>query len=516
MSTAISKAASSAPQIAQQDPRRWRALAALGLVQFMLVLDLTVVNIALPKIQHDLGFSRPGLAWVVNGYALMAGGLLLLGGRLADIFGRRRLFLAGVGLFALASAISGAAAGPAMLVTGRFAQGGGEALAAPAALGMIALLFSDPRERMKALGIWGGLTGLGGTTGSVISGVLTSYVSWRWIFFINLPVAVFVLLIVPRLVGESRMVRDDHRLDVAGAVTVTGGLVAVVYGMLQAASHPVGSPQVLVPLLGGIGLLVAMLVIETRSKAPLIPLRFFANRTRVTANVVTLFYTAAFFTYVFLMTLFEQQVLGFSPLRGGLFYLPLGISIGLGIGIGTGLMQRIGVRPVLSLGFFGAAVGLLLSSRVHPGTSYLGGILPGMVVLGVCSGLTFQATVNAALHKVTGQDSSLASAVQNVVQNAGGGLGLACLVTLALRDASAQVHRGTTAAAAAANGYALAFRLGAVLLAIGGVATLLFLERVAATPPGPGAEPGPASEASPAAGESRAAEPEASGAVTSA
>src|SRR5580700_2487474 len=233
--------ATSAGQVSDSttpDPRRWKALGVLGLIQFMLILDVTVVNVALPRIQHDLGFTRPGLAWVVNGYVLTAGGLLLLGGRMADILGRRRLFLLGVGLFAAASASCGAAVDPGMLVASRFVQGAGEALAAPASLGLIAVLFPDPRERMKALGLWGGIAGIGGTTGTVISGALTDLASWRWIFYINLPVALFALVMVPRLVTESRMVRDAHRPDYAGAATGTAGLVAVVDGLLQAADHP--------------------------------------------------------------------------------------------------------------------------------------------------------------------------------------------------------------------------------------------------------------------------------------
>jgi MFS family permease len=294
--------------VANPDSRRWRALAVLGLIQFILVVDVSIVNVALPRIQHDLHFSHAGLAWVVNGYVLMAGGLLLLGGRLADMFGRRRLFLLGVGLFALASATSGAAVSPAMLVSSRFGQGVGEALAAPAALGLVVVLFPDPRERIKALGIWGGLAGLGGTTGSVLSGVLTDFASWRWIFYINLPVAIFALLMVPRLVSESRMAGERQRIDFGGAATATGGLVAIVYGLLAAARHPWGSSQVLLPLLGGVCLLVLTVAIEARSDAPLIPLRFFANRTRAVANFASLFSTAAFFSWVFLMTLFEQQV----------------------------------------------------------------------------------------------------------------------------------------------------------------------------------------------------------------
>jgi EmrB/QacA subfamily drug resistance transporter len=491
MSTVNSETTSSAHQIAPPDPRRWRALAVLGLIQFMLILDVTVVNVALPRIQHDLGFSRPGLAWVVDGYVLMAGGLLLLGGRLADLFGRRRLFLAGVSVFALASAACGAAAGPAMLVSARFVQGTGEALAAPASLGLIALLFPDPRERMKALGIWGGIAGLGGTSGTVISGALTDLASWRWIFYINVPIALFALLMVPRLVPESRMVREHHRVDFTGAITGTGALVAIVYGLLQAASHPWGSWPVLLPLLGGLALVAATVAVEAHSAAPLIPLRFFTNRTRVVANIATLLFSSAFFTYFFLLTLFEQLVLGYSPLQGGLSYLPFGLGIGAGIGLSTALMPRLGVRPLLSAGFLGGAAGLLMTSWIHVGTSYAGGVLPGMIVLGVFSGLTFPASINAALHEVTGQDASLASGVQNAMQAVGGALGLACLVTLALRHAAGQIRHGVLPGVAATHGYVLSFRIGAALLAVGGVGVLVLLEHVTAQPRSPLAELSP-------------------------
>ena len=344
MSTATSQDESARAGDEAADPRRWRALAVLGLIQFMLVLDMTVVNVALPRIQHDLKFSALGLAWVVNGYVLMAGGLLLLGGRMADIFGRRRLFLAGVSVFALASIVGGAAVAPAMLVTSRFAQGAGEAMAAPASLGLIVLLFPNPAERVKALGIWGGIAGLGGTSGTVISGALTDLASWRWIFYINVPIALIALILVPKLVSESKMVRREHRIDFAGAITATGGLVAIVDGLLQAADHAWGDWQVLLPLLGGIALLLLTVAIEARVPDPLIPLRFFANRTRVTANLVGLLSTAGFFTYVFLQTLYQQQVLDYSPLKSGLSYLPIGLGLGAGIGVSTGLMPKLGVK----------------------------------------------------------------------------------------------------------------------------------------------------------------------------
>jgi MFS family permease len=375
-----------------------------------------------------------------------------------------------------------------MLLTARFVQGLGEALAAPASLGLIALLFPDPRERMKALGIWGGIAGLGGTSGTVISGVLTDLASWRWIFFVNLPVALLALLLVPRLVSESRMVRVSARPDYAGAITGTGGLIAVVDGLLQAASHQWGSRQVLIPLLGGVALLLLMVWIEANSSSPLIPLSFFANRTRVVTNFVTLFFSSSFFSYFFLLTLFEQQILGWSPLKGGLSYLPFGFSIGAGIGLGTALMPRLGVKPLLAAGFFGCAVGLFLTSGIDVHSTYPSAVLPGMIVLGFFSGICFPAIGNAALHEVTGQDSSLASGVQNAMQQVGGAIGLSCLVTVALRHAASQIHHGVAPGAAATSGYVLSWRIGAVLLTIGGVLVLFLLEHVTATPRNPNAE----------------------------
>jgi EmrB/QacA subfamily drug resistance transporter len=472
---------------AQYDPRRWKALAVLALVQFMLILDITVVNVALPSIKTDLGFSQAGLAWVVNGYTLMAGGLLLLGGRLSDLLGRRRLFLIGVALFALASLTCGLAVAPAMLVASRFVQGTGEALAAPAALGLVALLFPDPLERMKALGIWGGLAGLGGTTGVVISGALTDLASWRWIFLVNLPVALFALITVPRLVSESRMDRAvtavRRRLDIWGPITATAGLVAVVDGLLQAATDPWVSVSVLLPLLGGAALLVGFVLIEARIEAPLIPLRFFTDRTRVVINFVTLFFSSAFFAYFFLLTLYMQQTLRFTPLQAGLAYVPFGLAIGAGIGLSTALMPRLGVKPLVVTGFFGSAVGLFLTGGIAPTSGYLGGILPGMLVLAVSSGISFTAVGNASLHRVTRQDASLASGVQNAVQQVGGAIGLSCLVAFALRHAADQVRHGDSIARAFTDGYVLAFRIGAVLLAVGGVLVSLLLERVESASP---------------------------------
>ena len=474
----------------EPDPRRWKALVMLAFVQFMLVLDVTVVNVALPRIKHDLGFSQPGLAWVVNGYVLMAGGFLLLGGRLADLFGRRRLFLLGVAVFALASVVCGSATVPGTLVSGRFVQGTGEALAAPAALGLIALLFPDVNERMKAMGIWGGISGLAGVSGVVISGLLTDLASWRWIFFLNVPIAVVALVVVPRLVAESQMKRESKHVDFTGAIIGTAGLVAIVDGLLQAATRPWGSGRVLLPLLGGVVLVGVMGLVEARSRAPFIPMRFFTNRTRVLANVFGLFFTAAFISYFFLMTLFQQQILHFSPLRGGVSYVPFGLSMFVGVGLGTGLMQKLGVKPLFAAGFFGVAIGLVLTSGMGVGTHYASGVLPGMIVIGVSSGLIMPGGAVAALHQVTEQDSSLASGVQNAVQQVGGALGLAGLVTLALRHALTGVQHGTAPDVAATTGYALSFRVTAVVLTICGVLLLLLMENISGQQPNqPAASP---------------------------
>jgi EmrB/QacA subfamily drug resistance transporter len=453
-------------QAAPPDQRRWTALAVIALIQFILVLDVTVVNVALPHIQTSLGFSRAGLAWVVDGYVLTAGGLLLLGGRLADLLGRRRMFLVGVSVFAIASALSGASADAGMLVASRFLQGAGEAIASPAAFGLVALLFTEPTERAKAIGIFGGVAGLGGTLGPVISGLLISAGSWRWIFFVNVPVAIFAVIAVSRLVQESRAERRPvgaGQADVAGALLGTGGLVGIVYGFIAAGSHPWGSPQVWIALIaGGIGL-VAFVFRERTAAAPLVPTGFLRNPTRVTTNAATVLFSAVFFTVFFLLTLYLQEVEHYSAIRTGVAYLPFGVVIGLGIGAATAFVPRFGVKAVLGVGVAIFAGGVLLLSRVTVHGGYWGHIFPGMAVMALGSGLIFASSGNGSMHEVSGEDASLASGVQSTAQQVGGAVGLAVLATLALRHAHSAVAHGVAQASASTNGMVLAVRVGSVV-----------------------------------------------------
>ena len=449
-------------EIASIDPRRWKALFVLALVQFMIIIDITVVNVALPSIQRSLHFTGDSLAWVVDGYALMAGGLLLFGGRVGDLFGRKRLFLIGTALFAVASFTSGAAQNHTMLVISRFAQGAGEALASPAALALVVLLFTDPGERTRALGIWSGLAGLGGTMGVLISGLIVNFVSWRWIFFVNIPIAAIAIALIPGLVSESRAERTSRRIDVPGAVLVTGGVLALIDGFLAASHHSWGSSAVVVPLVIGVAALVAMVVVESRTRDPLIPIIFFANRTRVSANVATAVMASGMFGMFFLLTLYLQQVLHYSPLKTGVAYAPFGLGMVAGIVVSTKVLERVGAKGVTTVALAIAGFGMFLLGGVTTHGSYVGNLLPTILLLSFGMGAAFPALQIAALHQVSAEDAGLGSAVQNTVVQIGGSLGLAVLVTLALRRAASSVASGASAAVAATNGYALAFR-GAAL-----------------------------------------------------
>ncbi|MBI3687534.1 MAG: MFS transporter [Actinobacteria bacterium] len=470
------------------DPRRWRALAVLALVQFMIAIDNTVVNVALPSVQRSLGMSPTGLAWVVNGYLLAAGGLLLLGGRVADLVGRRRIFLIGTAVFALASLTAGTAQSGGALIASRFGQGIGEALAAPAALSLVPILFADQKERIKALGIWGAIAGLGAMVGVLLSGVLVDFVGWRAIFLLNLPIAVIPLVLVPRLTNENRSPEVGRSLDLPGAVLVTAGVGGVVYGLLNATGHAWSSLSVTGPLVAGLILLALFVSVESRSRSPLVPMRFFANRTRVSANLCTVIVAGTMMSMFFLIVLYVQQGLGFSPLQSGLAYIPFMVAFAPGIGLSTNLLPRLGSRVIIVVGFLVAAGGMLLFSQVPANGSYLADVLPGMVVLGFGLGLVNPALQNAALHEVSDTDAGLASGIQTTVMQAGSALGLAALVTISLRHSATAVATGMAPHAAAAAGDRLAFLIAAFALAAGAVLAAVLFQSPAR---GAGATAGP-------------------------
>ncbi|MEU9504833.1 MFS transporter [Micromonospora sp. NPDC048170] len=463
----------SASTAAASTGRRRSALIVLCLVQFMLVLDDTVVSVALPSVRDDLGFGTAGLAWVVNAYFLAFGGLLLLSGRAADLLGRRRVFLGGVALFGAASLACGLAQEPWQLVAGRFAQGTGAAMASPAALSLITLLFPGTRERAKALSIWGGIAGLGGTTGLVISGALTDLTSWRWIFLINLPVAVLALALLPRLVAESRATRQA-RLDVPGAVLGAGAVLSLVYGLLQAIESGWDDAAVVGPLLLAAVLTVLFLTVESRTAEPLVPLAFLAFRPRAVANGATLLFSAAFYAMAFLLMIHLQTVLGYGPLKAGVAYLPYGAGILAGMWLCSHAVIRLGMRRILVVSFLISAAGLLLLSGVAPNDSYASGVLPGMLVTSLGCGLSLPALTVAAVTGTTEENAGLGSAVLSSVQQVGGAVGLAVLVTLAARRSDALAD-STSPLAAATEGFSFALTVAAAVLVLGAVliATLL-------------------------------------------
>lgn len=443
-------------------------------MQFMLILDVSIVNVALPEIQQDLGFTSAGLPWVLDGYVLMAGGLLLLGGRLGDVLGRRRMFLAGVVLFGIASVACGLAQNPAQLVTARFVQGIGEALAAPAALGLIAILFTERGERAKAIGYFGGISGFAGTAGPILSGVLVEYASWRWIFLVNIPIAIVALLLVPRLVSAQRpSVREP--IDVPSAVTIALGFTGIVYGAIEAAEESWTSLLVLGPILGGIALLFGAAVYQAKASYPLVPLRFFTDRTRIAANVVTIFFFSVFFTQFFFVTLYLQNVVGFSALETGFSFLPFGVMIGVGIAIATNLTPLIGLRPVLTTGTIVTGVGILLFTRISPDGSFLTEVLPASLAVALGSGLALPCLGNGAVTNVTEDDAGLASGLQQALQQVAGAIGLAVLASIALRRADDLQASGLSPGEATVDGYRLAFFVGAGLLAAATLASATLL-----------------------------------------
>lgn len=468
-------AAPTATTAAIPDPRRWVALWVLSSVQLMLILDTTVVNVALPAIRDALGFSSTGLVWVVNGYALASGGLLVLGGRLGDLLGRRRVFLSGVAVFAVASLACAAAQEAWQLVVGRFGQGVGTALATPTALALVSLLFPAARERARALAIWGGLTGIGGAAGVLLSGALTDLAGWRWIFLINIPIAIVSLVLVPRLVRAAEPADGSRRLDLPGAALVTVGLVLVIDGLLRAGDDGWVSGAVLARLVGGAMLLIAFVAVESRTAEPLTPLVFFRHRTRLAAYAATAISATSMASVFFFLTLYLQGVLGWSAFQTGLAWTPFGFAMLGGVtlaGMGT---HRIGLRWMLALGFTTSAGGLLVLTRLGTTASFAVEVLPAMLLIAFGLGVCLPVIQGAALAGTSDRDAGLASGVHATLSNLAGSVGLAVFVAVTAERMRSGVASGEPLPVATTAGYTLAWLVGAAALLTGAVLGVVFV-----------------------------------------
>ncbi|HKH19089.1 MAG TPA: MFS transporter [Solirubrobacteraceae bacterium] len=465
------------PQQLPQD-KKWLALALLALAQFVVVLDASIVNVALPSIGSDLEFSQDDLSWVVNGYTLFFGGFLLLGGRMADLLGRRRLFVAGLVLFALASLAGGLATSSGMLIAARAVQGLGAALLSPAALSLVTVIFAEGAERNKALGVWGAVAGSGGAAGVLLGGVLTEYAGWEWVLFVNVPIGILAAVAAWRLLPESRNTGSRH-FDVAGAVSVTAGLSLLVYTIVDANNAGWTSGQTLGLAAVALALLAAFVAIELRSKAPLVPFGFFRNRTITGTNVVGLLVAMALFSMFFFVSLYMQMVLGYDALEAGLAYLPLAGGIIVSAGIASGLVTRFGFKPILVTGLVLTAIGLVWFSQVEVGGSYVGDILFPSLVAAVGLGFAFVPMTIAAVSGVEAHEAGLASGLINTSQQVGGALGLAILAAIAnsRTDELMEAADGAQSALpyALTEGFQIAFIVGAAFAVVGAIlaATLI-------------------------------------------
>jgi EmrB/QacA subfamily drug resistance transporter len=432
--------------------RRWLVLAVTVAAQFMVILDVSVVNVALPSIKHDLHFSQEGLQWVITAYSILFGGMLLLGGRLADLLGRRRLFMAGVAVFALGSLLSGLAWSEGALIVSRGMQGLGGALLAPAALSIVVTTFREGRERNMALGVWGAISGVGGAVGVLLGGVLTSYLSWSWIFFVNLPVGVAILAVSPWLLHESRAAVAHRHFDVFGATSVTAGLMVLVYAITRASQHG-WSNGITVGLFAAAAALVAAFVaIEARSPAPLLPLRIFRLRTLAAANATMLTVGAAAFGQFFLLTLYLQEVLRYSALKTGFAFIAITVTLIAVTNLAQKLTTRRGARPVLSAGLVLTAAGGALYARMPADGHYFWNVFPGLLLSGVGLAFTFVPVMIASLTGVEPADAGVASGLINTSRQIGGSIGLAALTTIA---ATASSHYASSHAVPAFSGPAL-------------------------------------------------------------
>jgi EmrB/QacA subfamily drug resistance transporter len=453
--------------------RKWLALAALAVAQFMVFLDETVVNVALPSIKVDLGFSEATLAWVVSVYIVVFGGLVLLGGRAADLFGRRRVFLAGTAVFGAASLLDGLAGSQSMLLAARALQGVGAALATPAALALVTALFPAGAERVKALGLWSALSGLGFAIGILLGGAITDFASWRWVFLINVPVAMAAIVVVPRLVDESRAAVASRGFDLAGAVAVTVGMTTLVYAAVKAPDYGWRSLETHALVGAAMVLLGAFAIIERRSSAPLIPPGFLGRREALVPNLVQLLLGVSALSTLFLLSLYVQQVLGYTPLQAGLAYLPLAAGVATATALANKIVPRVGPRVLALAGLAIAAVGTARMGHAPVDGSYYVDVLPAMIVIGLGAGFSFVSITTAALASVDDEAAGLASGLLSASVQLGGAFGVAALVALASERSTDLIGSGSAPLAAQVGGLQLAFLVAAgVALAASLVAAL--------------------------------------------
>ena len=466
------------PAATEPDPNRFRALAVIAIAQLMIVLDATVVTIALPSAQKALHLSVNDRQWVLTAYTLAFGGLLLLGGRIADYLGRKRMFILSLLGFAAASALGGLAQDSAMLFAARALQGAMAAVMAPSALSLIQVTFTEPKERARAFGVFGGISGGGAAIGLILGGLLTQYVSWRWTLLINVPIAIGAALFATRLVRESRAERGSS-YDIPGALTSTLGLLALVYGFTKAETDHWGSPTTLSFVIVGVALLVVFVLIEWRTRNPLLPLRVLTDRNRSGSFLSMLLLGIGLFATFLFLTYYFQQILGYSAIKTGFAFLPFSVGIVVGAAIASQMLPRIGPRPLIVGGLLLAAGGLVLFAQVGPQSTYLTQLLPAELMVSLGVGTAFVPLSSTALIGVEPKDAGVASALVNTAQQTGGTLGVAFLNTVAAAATTnylaAHHGGGSVAAAAAVHGYTVGFSISAGLLGAAALLALLLL-----------------------------------------
>ena len=467
------------------DRMRWIALFVLCLGDVMIVLDSTIVNVALPSIRADLGFSQTSLAWVVNAYLLTFGGFLLLGGRLGDLFGHRRLFVTGISLFTLASLACGLSNSQHLLEGARAVQGIGGAVVSAVAFSLLMVLFTEPAERAKAMGVFGFVMAGRGSIGVLLGGVLTNWLDWHWIFLVNIPIGVAVVLLSLRLLPSEHAAPANKRVDVAGAITVTLALMLAVYAIVNGNQNGWASGRTLGLLGGAIVLLALFLGIESRVESPLMPLRIFKVRSVATSNIVGVLWAAAMFAWFFISALYLQLVLGYSPLKVGLAFLPANLIMGgFSLGLSAKLVMRFGIKRPMATGLLVAGLGLVLFARAPVDGRFVVDVLPSMILLGIGAGMAFNPLLLAAMGDVGPEESGLASGVVNTAFMMGGALGLAVLASLAASRTDSLTASGHSHLVALNGGYHVALFVGAVFAVAAATIGAVFLHSAAPAPEG--------------------------------